>query len=131
MMGSGNIILSSISDERKVVKLEINHAKEIEGKPVLYELVDGTKIEVLSLSAEQLICEKILAYKNRRFVRDLYDIYHLMAGDVDISSILPELQNFIREVEKPVDEAVLKTIVYVGLPPSFERMVHEIRRMVS
>jgi len=49
----------------------------VEGIPVKYELVDGSYTEILSLSPNQLILEKISAYKNRKFVSDIYDIYHL------------------------------------------------------
>ena len=34
-------------------------------------------MDVLTLSPENLILEKIGAYENRRFIRDIYDVYHL------------------------------------------------------
>ena len=43
-----------------------------------YELIEGNTVNVLTLSPEELIKEKTLAYNNRRFIRDLYDIYVLI-----------------------------------------------------
>ena len=65
-------------------------------------MADGSGIEVLGLTPDQFICEKILAYSNRRYIRNLYDI--------------------IDHLETPVDERVLKTIVYSGLAPSMDVM---------
>jgi len=73
---TGNILFSNISNNNAGVKIEINHKYYPENPVEMeYELIDGDTLNVLTLSAESLIKEKILAYKNRKFIRDLYDIY--------------------------------------------------------
>ena len=53
------------------MKLEVNHSRKVDGSLTTYELADGTEIEILSLAPDQFIEEKITAYADRRFVRDL------------------------------------------------------------
>ena len=71
MKDTGNVIFSTISNGRARVKLEINHSRKIDGSLTTYELTDGTGMEILSLIPDQFIEEKIAAYADRRFVRDL------------------------------------------------------------
>lgn len=125
---TGNVIFLTITDERAVVKLEISHYKKVSGTSISYELVDGSSMEILGLTREDLIEEKILAYSNRRFIRDLYDIFHLTKVPLTSSALKSRLFEFCQVLEKPVDEKILKSIVYSGLPPSFERMKSEILR---
>jgi len=104
LKNTGNILCSNISDNDISVKIEINQKYYPENPVEMeYELIDGNTLNVLTLSAESLINEKILAYRDRKFMRDLYDIYVLL--------------KFVNSLEKPVDENVVKTIVYSGLPP--------------
>ena len=128
---TGNVISSQISNERVVVRLEINHKRKVEGTPVKYELADGSYTEILSLSPNQLILEKIAAYSDRRFVRDIYDIYHISSVTDDLSSIRDELSVFLDQIKRPVDEEILRGLVYMGIPPTFERMVGELRRLTK
>ena len=127
MKNTGNIIFSSISNDYSTVKFDINHIKDVKGELCHYEMVDGSIMEVLSLSAYNLIIEKIKSYNNRRFIRDLYDIYHLLLIGTEPPE---ELNKFIDNIKKPVDESVLKTIVYSGIAPSYNRMINEIRRLI-
>ncbi|MFG1445746.1 MAG: nucleotidyl transferase AbiEii/AbiGii toxin family protein [Thermoplasmatales archaeon] len=131
MKDTGNVIFSQISDGRVEVRLEINHKRKGEGIPVKYELSDGSYTEVLSLSPNQIILEKIAAYTDRRFVRDIYDIYHLSSVTDDLSSIKDRLSVFLDQIEKPVDEQILRSLVYIGNPPTFERMIAELRRLTK
>ena len=71
MKDIGNIIFSTISNGRPSVKLEVKHSRKVDGSLTTYELADGTEIEILSLAPDQFIEEKITAYADRRFVRDL------------------------------------------------------------
>lgn len=128
---TGNIIFSSISNGRATVKVEINHVRDVNGQETPYELVDGTFIEVLSISPEEFMLEKIEAYRDRLFVRDLYDIFHLLSLDIDVEVVSKDLSDFISNIEKTVDESLLRSIVYVGIAPSFKEMVNSIRRKVS
>ena len=128
---TGNVILSQINDGRVEVRLEINHKRKVEGIPVKYELAEGSYTEVLSLSPNQIILEKIAAYSDRRFVRDIYDIYHLSSVTDDLSSIRDKLSVFLDQINRPVDEQILRSLVYIGNPPTFERMIGELRRLTK
>ena len=125
---TGNVIFSSISNGNETVKVEINHAVQITGTQMPYVLADGSTMEVLSLTADQFIEEKISAYSDRKYIRDLYDIYHLVNTNALLDSTKQKLSDFMRSVETPVDAAVLKTIVYMGLPPSLDSMKLAIMR---
>ncbi len=129
---TGNILFSNISENNISVKIEINHKYYPENPVEMeYELIDGNTINVLTLSAEDLINEKILAYYNRRFIRDLFDIYILIKYVKKPELIKENLYGFVNSLEKPVDENVLKTIVYIGLPPSYDRMVNYIKQYIN
>ena len=128
---TGNFIFSQINDGRAEVRLEINHKRKVEGIPVKYELAEGSYTEVLSLSPNQIILEKIAAYSDRRFVRDIYDIYHLSGVTDDLSSIRDKLSVFLDQINRPVDEQILRSLVYIGNPPTFERMIGELRRLTK
>jgi len=78
-----------------------------------------------------MILEKISAYKDRRFVRDVYDIYHLSGITEGLSSVKKDLSAFLDNIEKPVDEEILRALIYIGNPPSFERMISELRRVTN
>ncbi|AKA49299.1 hypothetical protein IX51_09515 [uncultured archaeon] len=128
---TGNVICPSISNSRATVKIEVNHVIDVKGVETAYELVDGSSIEIICLSPENLVIEKIAAYRDRKFIRDLYDIYHLTGYGVEIEAVKKELIEFLSHTDKPVDEGVLKSIVYLSLPPSYEKMISTIRRRVS
>ena len=119
---TGNVIFSNVRNDNANVKVEINHASDVVGTQMAYELADGSGIEVLSLTPDQFICEKILAYSNRRYIRDLFDIYHIVNSSDLIASTRQKLLDFVAHLETPVDENVLKTIVYSGLSPSMDVM---------
>ncbi len=87
-------------------------------------------MEILSLTADQFINEKILAYSDRRFIRDIYDIYYISTNYELLDPTLKSLAEFIADLEPPVDEQVLKTLVYAGIPPKLENMVAEIKRHI-
>jgi predicted nucleotidyltransferase component of viral defense system len=129
---TGNILFSNILDGNVNVKIEINH-KHYPENPVEmdYELIEGNTVNVLTLSPEDLIKEKILAYNNRRFIRDLYDIYILIKHINHSEMIRESLINFLDNNQKPIDEDILKTLVYQGLPPSYSRMLDYIQQYIN
>ena len=131
MKDTGNVIFSSVSNGKTIVKLEVNHTRKVNGSITSYELVDGTGIEILSLMPDQLINEIIDAYSDRRYVRDLYDIYHLVKSGSMLESTRTRLRFFLQNIQHPVDESILKSIVYIGLAPTFDRMVNEIWRNIT
>lgn len=132
LIDTGNIVFLNISSNDISVKIEINHKYYPENPVEMeYELIDGNTLNVLTLSAESLINEEILAYKDRKFIRDLYDIYVLLKYVDRPETVKSELLKFINTLEKPVDENVLKTIVYSGLPPSYNKMVDYINQFIN
>ena len=116
------MISSNITNNNSVVKVEVNHVAEIMGHQMKFEMADGSNIEILSLTPDQFINEKILAYSDRRYIRDLYDIYHLATSFSLTESARLNLRNFIKNIQEPVDQNVLRTLVYSGLAPSIENM---------
>lgn len=125
---TGNLLFSSINDGRTVLNLEVNLKKKVESIVRPYFNADGTSVQIRTLSAENIVLEKIDAYSDRRFIRDLYDIFHLLPFVEDKNSIKKEVSLFLTHIDSPVDEGVLKTIIYSGISPSFERMKVEIAR---
>jgi predicted nucleotidyltransferase component of viral defense system len=126
---TGNILFSNLSDGTINVKTEINYKYYPENPVEMdYELIDGNTSNVLTLSPENLIKEKILAYNNRKFIRDLYDIYILIKHINHPEFISESLLSFLDNVQKPIDEDILKTLVYQGLPPSYSRMLDYIQQ---
>ena len=125
---TGNVIFSNVSNGSVSVKVEINHVSDVSGTQMPYELADGSSIEILSLTPDQFIKEKILAYSNRRYIRDLYDIYHLVNSSDLLETTRQELMEFMENLQPPADEHVLKTIVYSGLPPSLDNLKRGIMR---
>lgn len=127
---TGNLLFSSISDGRTSLNLEVNLKKKADSIVIPYVNADGTSFQVRTLSADNLILEKIHAYSDRRFIRDFYDIYHLLPFVEDKDSIKEEVIAFLSGIASPVDEGVLKTIVYTGVAPSFAKMKLELTRWV-
>ena len=83
-----NVIFSKVTDWREEIRIEVMFSKT--KKPIVmpYEKIDGTFIDVFTLSPEELLLEKLDAYKNRRVIRDIYDVYFL--------------SNFIKDISKNV-----------------------------
>ncbi len=92
-----------------------------------YEKTDGSKIMVRTLSIEDFISEKIATYKKRRFIRDMYDIYHLAQIEPLTRKSKTGLKGLINHIESPVDGQNLGDIVYAGIAPSFEVMLNTIK----
>lgn len=116
-----NVVFAKISDGGVEVRLEINFARVRTEEAVVgrFEKTDGSFLDVLILPPEALISEKMLAYENRRFVRDFYDVYHLSGL---IEGQVRGLKEFLSRAKPPVDEKNLETLVYSGVAPSFKRM---------
>ncbi|MCX6799469.1 MAG: nucleotidyl transferase AbiEii/AbiGii toxin family protein, partial [Candidatus Diapherotrites archaeon] len=72
-----NLVFTKISNENAEVRVELNFSSRKKGAVRAYERVNGTIADVLALTPEELVLEKINAYKSRRFVRDIYDVFHL------------------------------------------------------
>jgi len=122
---TANLVFCKISNGSVDVRVEINHAVR---KPAIvksYEKCDGSFMDVLTLSPEDLILEKIEAYESRRFIRDIYDVYHLS----NYATGGKKLASFVASaIKAPVDEENLNAIVYTGKIPSFNQIVEALRR---
>jgi predicted nucleotidyltransferase component of viral defense system len=124
----GNYSIFTVEGGEAEIKLEMG--KNMDGiRPVErnYEKVNGTYISILTLTPEDFIIEKVQTYKSRKYVRDLYDIYHLSASIPQTSQCAKVICSFLKAIQKPVDENALKSIVYAGAAPSFDGMVDAIR----
>ena len=130
-MDTGNVIFSNVRSNSATVKVEINHVSEVAGTQLDYQLADGSTMEILSLTPDQFIREKILAYTDRRYIRDLCDIYHLVNYAGLLGSTKQELTEFMADLAPPIDEQVLKTLVYSGLPPSMDNLKRGIMRGIQ
>ncbi|MBI4010250.1 MAG: nucleotidyl transferase AbiEii/AbiGii toxin family protein [Candidatus Aenigmarchaeota archaeon] len=92
-----------------------------------FELADGTFANVYTLSPEDLLLEKFLAYKNRKKIRDLYDIWFL-SNSVDITKIKQHLDF---SIEEPKDYDSLKALIIFGAIPSIKDLVEGVRLWVK
>lgn len=125
---TSNLIFSKVSNGSVEVRLEVNYGTQTP-KAVLrpYEKVNGTFMDILTLSAEQLLLEKIKAYSSRKLVRDIYDIFHLSKYVENPKQFSTEMRTFLSSFEAPVDEENLKVLVYSGVIPSLNQMLQTIR----
>ncbi len=113
------------------VEVELEASPMFEEREVVEEdfwLVDGSSIVVKTLTPCSLLKEKIQAYMNRRKARDLYDVYYLlgMCEDLSIRELIRELLLALKS--PPEDYSILKEIVLMGKPPSFETIVRKVER---
>ena len=97
-----------------------------------YERVDGSKINILVLSPEDLILEKIDAYNDRRAYKDLYDITILLNSVKQPGKVKGALQEFVKKIQTP-DENIqsyseFKAVIYAGIVPTYQKMVEFIKR---
>jgi len=116
-------LFSKLSYEETEVRFEavFKNIKQTVVKP--FELTDGTFINVVTLSPEDLILEKILAYRKRKKVRDFYDIHFLLKFVTDRKKIEKDVSEFIGTFEKPVDEKELRVLIISGAIPTFQDLL--------
>lgn len=97
-----------------------------------YEKIDGGKMNILALSPEDIILEKIDTYGDRRAYKDLYDITVLLNHVKDQDKVRKALRVFAADIKQP-DESFqtydeFKTLIYSGAVPSFKNMSEMVRR---
>jgi predicted nucleotidyltransferase component of viral defense system len=116
------------------IKLE---PRNVEKKAILmpYERVDGSKINILVLSPEDLVLEKIEAYSDRRAYKDLYDITILLNSVKEPGKIKKALSDFAKDIPLPNEGtesySEFKAIIYAGVVPSYAKMSDFIKRWVA
>jgi len=123
-----NLIFAKITNGQAEVRLEMNLSAKVKAEARRYERINGSSMDVLCPPADALLAEKAAAYHNRRFVRDLYDVYHL-SGIVAESRVAQDaVRKMLKEFEPPVDEANLPALIYSGAVPSVQQMVLVLKR---
>lgn len=132
---TGNLLFIELLLDNIYSKIDINYKKYYDD-PVIreYENIDGTVSEVLTLPPEILTVEKIEAYKDRKYITDLYDI-RILVDYANIKPIKKQLENFVSTIEIPKNykkaEAELGNLIYGGPIPTFKSMVNYIQRRIS
>ena len=121
-----NSLYSQLTLNRTSVRFEAIW-KKTEGLLKDYEMVEGNSIPIYTLSAEQLIQEKVSAYLHRRKIRDLYDIFILLKEVREPDKVRQPLQQLLTNFNQPVDEWELKVLILEGLIPTSKKMVEYIK----
>jgi len=124
-----NTIFSNISNGSTEVKFEASFQKK-KATLTKYELIDGSYIDIYSITPKEYFYEKMQTYTKRKLARDIYDVYFL--------SDLFELDNkdkeiiikFLDNIEKPIDEENLKAIVLIGACPTFDNIILKLKRLI-
>ncbi|OYT65249.1 hypothetical protein B6U74_03870 [Candidatus Bathyarchaeota archaeon ex4484_205] len=91
-----------------------------------YEMIDGSFIAVYTPPPEELVREKVEAYRSRRKVRDLYDIYFLLNFIERKEDVIKDLTNLLEDFKYPVDSEELKTLIISGAVPRVEDMFKKV-----
>src|SRR3989344_9609638 len=92
-----------------------------------YEKSEGFFINVFTLTAEELVFEKVETYLKRRKIRDLYDI-HFLLNYAERDKVHAELKRLLGSFVKPKDEENLALIIISGAVPSSEQLFRGIER---
>lgn len=123
-----NAFYSKLEYQKAIVRFEVlfKRIKNFETKE--YETSEGNKIVVNTLSAEDLISEKINAYLRRKMVRDVYDIYFLLDFIENKKNIKEKLKILLKNFQKPIDERELKFLIISGVAPKLEEIIKKIEK---
>jgi predicted nucleotidyltransferase component of viral defense system len=117
-------LMGYVSDGLTRLKLDMEYPlKHISPIRKTYRRADGTLFNVRTLSPEDFIIEKIAAYSGRKYLRDLYDIYHLMNYITKPAKVRARLNIFLKSVDRPENDNDLETLIYSGVAPSFNEMI--------
>ena len=85
------------------------------------------------VNSSAFVIGEVKSFLYRRNASEGY--YRLLIQNMIKSSRIHKITRgaytFHDEVQRPVDEPILKSIVYMGLAPTFDRMVDEIRRNIA
>lgn len=121
-----NLIFAKVSNGMVEVRFEANFNKKVKNIVKNFEKTNGAFAAVLTLSPDELIVEKMNAYRSRKFIRDIYDVFHLVKY-VENAKLLAEVRKFAETIGLPIDEKNLKILIYTGLAPTFGQMVENLR----
>lgn len=99
------------------------HVEEADGE---FTLVDGESIIVKTLSPENLLSEKIRAFKGRGKARDLYDIFFLL-DKADTAKARRELKSLM-PLSPPKDYPGLGELILLGRVPEFGTVARKVKK---
>ncbi len=105
--------------------------KKVRGVVREYETASGAFMNVLTLSPEEMINEKVSAYLKRRKIRDIYDIFFLLNRVEDAEKIKPVLKKLVSEFKGPLDESDLRSLILSGTSPNTMQMIESIKRWLK
>ena len=120
-----------LSKDRREIRFEATFRNVSDYIIADYETADGSFLIVYTLSPEKLLLEKIDAYLAQRKIRDLYDVSFLLKFVQKNKAVISALKKLISNYEKPMDEPVLKALIYTGLVPSGKELIEKIKRWVK
>lgn len=123
-----NAIYSKITRDSLTIAFEAALRKFKNPVVKEYEKVDGGYLDVFLPSAEDLLLEKLAAFKDRRLIRDIYDVYHLKMFVEDKPEFSKKVAGMLKSLPEPIDESDLKNLVLVGAVPSYAQMVETLKR---
>ncbi|MCX6815690.1 MAG: nucleotidyl transferase AbiEii/AbiGii toxin family protein [Candidatus Aenigmarchaeota archaeon] len=125
-----NSVYSTLEFNGTEVKFEAVF-KKVNGSVMEYETYEGILMNIKTLTPEELIAEKIAAYRKRKKIRDLFDIFFLLRHVKKPEKILGVLKEFLSSFDSPSDEEDLRTIILFGAVPTKEQMLDYIKRWIS
>lgn len=118
-----NSLYSLLEFGRAQVRFEALFLKK--ENPILkeYEMIDGNLLNVYTLSAEELLQEKIAACLTRKKVRDLYDIFFLLRY------VKKKPENLGKVVSIEItDPENLPALILLGSIPTVEQLKEYIKK---
>lgn len=92
-----------------------------------FELSDGTFMNVYTLSSDDILIEKIAVYRERKKIKDLYDIWFLLNLVEDKSKVLKHLKGIETMLKKPADYGSLNALIILGAVPRTEDLIGGIK----
>jgi len=123
-----NLIFAKVQGGEAEVRLEVNFSAKKRGIATRYERMNGSRMDVLCLPSGELVLEKAAAYLDRRFVRDLYDIYHLSEGMEGDAAVHRAVAGVLEGFVPPLDAKNLPALIYSGAAPTVAQMELALRR---
>lgn len=126
---TSNLVFCKIEGPDAEVKVEINFAAKKQGIALPYEKMDGSSMVVLCIPLPELVEEKAIAYLERKFIRDIYDVFFLLpkAGKPKSGGNVAKLA---KAAPLPADEDNLANLIFSGAVPTFAQMLSYIRGRV-
>lgn len=93
-----------------------------------YEMAEGPFFNVYTLSAEDLIKEKVDTYIKRKKIRDLYDVFFLLSYVQEKKKIVNFITELIKDFKAADDGSTLKTLIISGPVPDSKKILDYIKR---